>query len=200
MEKLNVLLACVFGLCVSSANYVRTPASFPIAPLAQNKPILAIETETPILPQQGVPNTPPPIVYSSTTDPVAGILAAQNRLITGILSVADSLSGAFGSRPPYDGTKFNKGDKLSRADAIYVLPYIFTCESRNKDVKTLDSNNRFSYGRGQIQKATWKRWSSESGVIGDPMNATDTVAQSLWALQNGKIGEWTCARLEKIIE
>ena len=136
--------------------------------------ILSAKARYQISPQIDVASVNNEIVAYPQENAATGILDAQNSMVTGILSIAQELSDSFGSRPPYSGTTYLAGQELSTSSAIYVLPYIIACESLNRDVKTLDSNNKYSYGRAQIQKGTWNAWSAQSGIIGDPMNATNS--------------------------
>jgi hypothetical protein len=48
--------------------------------------------------------------------------------------------------------------------------------------------------------STWNQWSRESEITGDPMSRYDAVMQSLWALDHGKIGEWSYAGIEHFVD
>ena len=105
----------------------------------------------------------------------------------------------FGSTYPRNASKLASGAFLTREQAITVSPYILTCESQNQDVQEVDSSGLMSRGRAQYQDATWAAFSKKSGIVGSPMNATDTVAMTLWALESGGLDNWSCARIEGIL-
>jgi hypothetical protein len=80
-----------------------------------------------------------------------------------------------------------------------VLPYILACESGGRDVSELDSNHKMSRGPAQFQDATWAERQSESGIEGTPTEAIPAVLMSLWSLEHGYIGQWSCATILRII-
>jgi hypothetical protein len=66
-------------------------------------------------------------------------------------------------------------------------------------VKHLDSNRRYSYGVLQIQSSTWAQFKASSGIEGTPMNPTTAINVGLWAVENGYLAKWSCARILEII-
>jgi hypothetical protein len=98
-----------------------------------------------------------------------------------ILAEAQHLSDVYGSRPPYYGPEF------------------IACESRNKSVQEIDSNQKWSRGILQFQDSTWQDFSKESGIIGDPMDKIDVVGMALWGVEHGLIERWSCSKLEGLI-
>ncbi|MBI5421324.1 MAG: transglycosylase family protein [Parcubacteria group bacterium] len=86
-----------------------------------------------------------------------------------------------------------KQAKVQRIDS--VIEKLIQCESGGKNVKIIDSNGYYSYGILQFQKATWDGWSRESGIVGDPMVPEDAIQMARWAIKNGFISHWTCARI-----
>jgi hypothetical protein len=77
----------------------------------------------------------------------------------------------------------------------HTINALIQCESQGKNVKVLDSNGFYSYGILQYQSSTWNAWSVESGIKGSPMNREDAVEMADWAIDNGLVNHWTCARL-----
>jgi hypothetical protein len=57
-----------------------------------------------------------------------------------------------------------------------------------------------SRGILQYQDSTWTAFSRDSGITGNPMNPGTAVAMTIWALENGKIGHWSCAHLLRIVK
>ena len=117
-----------------------------------------------------------------------------------ILSRTSSLVAKYGIRPPYKGKTFSGGEKLTHEEAVEVLPYIIACESQGRNVSEIDSNHKMSRGLLQYQDITWKERQEQSGIEGKPTQALPAIAMSLWSLQNGFIGQWSCSRIEKIIK
>jgi hypothetical protein len=109
----------------------------------------------------------------------------------------------YGERPlwPLNAPRIRDNEKIGNLSTdIDIVAHIVTCESEDVSVRHMDSNHRYSYGVAQIQQATWNEWSSESGINGDPMESTDAIRMSLWAVQNGKISNWSCAKNLHIIK
>lgn len=46
---------------------------------------------------------------------------------------------------------------------------------------------------------TWNEWSKESGITGTPDANDDAIRMAEWAIMNGDILAWTCARILGII-
>jgi hypothetical protein len=67
-------------------------------------------------------------------------------------------------------------------------------------VRHLDSNDAYSYGIGQIQSSTWQDFEEQSGLSGDPMSPTSTVPMMFWAVENGKLCGWICAKILGIVK
>ncbi len=95
----------------------------------------------------------------------------------------------------YAGTKTPvtvKRAVVQRTSAI--IEKLIQCESGGKNVKIIDSNGYYSYGILQFQKATWDGWSEQSGIEGDPMVREDAIRMAEWAIKNGLLSHWSCAR------
>ena len=137
---------------------------------------------------------------SSTTNIVNEPSGAVLEEVEAILSKTSELVSKYGIRPPYKGQQFAKNAHLSSEQAKEVLPYILSCESQGRDVSEIDSNHKMSRGVSQFQDATWKERQDQSGIEGKPTQAVPAIAMSLWSLQNGFIGQWSCSRIEKIIK
>jgi hypothetical protein len=117
-----------------------------------------------------------------------------------ILAEAQHLSDVYGSRPPYYGLQIDPGATETPQTAYSVIPYLIACESRNKSVQEIDSNGLMSRGILQFQDATWADFSKQSGITGDPMNKLEAVQMAIWAVENGLVGHWSCAKLVGIIK
>ena len=79
-----------------------------------------------------------------------------------------------------------------------MVAHLITCESQGQSVKHLDHNNYYSYGVRQIQSSTWAQFEASSGIEGNPMNATTAIDVGLWAVENGYLAKWSCARLVRL--
>ncbi len=117
-----------------------------------------------------------------------------------ILAEARSLYAKYGHRPPYKGPVFPKNARLSAVQAKTALPYILACESGGRDVSEIDSNHQWSRGPAQFQDATWAARQKASGISGTPTEIIPAIDMSIWSLENGYVSQWSCARLERIIE
>lgn len=76
-----------------------------------------------------------------------------------------------------------------------IVSKLIECESGGKSVRIVDSNGYYSYGILQFQKRTWDWWSGMSGITGDPMNNDDAKTMARWAIKNGYLSHWSCARI-----
>lgn len=117
-----------------------------------------------------------------------------------IVEDAQALYRQYGHLPPYRGPVFGKNEPLSVDQAQMVLPYILACESGGRNVSEIDSNRKWSRGPAQFQDATWNERQEASGIAGKPTQAIPAVEMSLWSLENGYISQWSCAKLEHIID
>lgn len=82
----------------------------------------------------------------------------------------------------------------SIGDNAKTIENLIKCESGWKNVKIVDINGYYSYGILQFQKRTWQWFSELSGIQGDPMNQKDAIRMTNWAIDNGFIKHWSCAK------
>lgn len=113
---------------------------------------------------------------------------------------AKELVAEYGTRPPYPGPRIIPGAPQSAMTAQAVAPYVLACESGARDVGChIDSNGLLSCGPAQFQK--WKtHWEPVLHVYGSPTNTTTAVTALVKAIQMGFIGQWSCAKIEKIVK
>lgn len=110
-----------------------------------------------------------------------------------------SFSFVFGVRHSIaPGTSFAKAESPYRHTEI--IEQLIQCESRGRNVKNVDVNGYYSYGVLQFQSSTWNGWSATSGIIGSPMNVEDAMRMADWAIDNGYLGRWSCARKLGLLE
>jgi hypothetical protein len=70
-----------------------------------------------------------------------------------------------------------------------------------------DSNGRISDGILQFNRGpkdtlaggTWEAFSKASGITGSPIIPADAIHMADWAISNGYIGHWTCARILHLV-
>ena len=140
----------------------------------------------------------PTAVYSvQAQTPLSGqnLAPAPPSTAASILIEAHELLNQYGIRPYWPHLPFSEGEDVPADEAPDVLAHLITCESQGVSVKHLDSNDRYSYGVLQIQSSTWAEFEASSGIEGDPMNATTAISVGLWAVQNGYLSKWLCARI-----
>jgi hypothetical protein len=116
-----------------------------------------------------------------------------------ILIQARELLNRYGIRPYWQIPAFSPGEDVPADQAADVIAHLITCESQGVSVKHLDSNDRYSYGVLQIQSSTWAQFEASSGIEGDPMNATTAVSVGLWAVENGYLSKWSCAKILDLV-
>jgi len=87
--------------------------------------------------------------------------------------------------------------RISHLNAINKL---VACESSGRNITIMDSNGRWSRGILQYQDRTWEWFSKLSGIKGTSTNPTDAIAMTEWAIENGKIGHWSCAHLLGMVD
>lgn len=117
-----------------------------------------------------------------------------------ILADAQALFAKYGLRPPYTGPVFLKNEPLSDAQAETVLPYILACESGGRDVSELDSNQQNEPRAGPVSGRDVEGARQEqSGIEGTATEAIPAVEMSLWSLERGYVGQWSCSKILKII-
>ena len=80
-----------------------------------------------------------------------------------------------------------------------IIYKLIKCESDFRSIDRMDSNNKYSYGVLQIQADTWKDWSKKSGIKGSPRNADDAIEMASWAIKNGYLNRWSCAKIQKLL-
>lgn len=103
------------------------------------------------------------------------------------------------SRPYWLENALQKGKTVPTDEAPKVVAHLIPCESQGVSVKHLDSNDRYSYGVLQIQSSTWAQFDASSGITGSPMDAVTALRMGLWAVENGYLSKWSCAKILKII-
>lgn len=81
-------------------------------------------------------------------------------------------------------------------DILYPL---ISCESQFENRSEIDSNGKMSRGILQFQDGTWDEFSRLSGIVGSPTNATTAIAMADWAIDNGFLYRWSCAKIEKLV-
>jgi hypothetical protein len=116
-----------------------------------------------------------------------------------ILIEAHHLLNQYGIRPYWQNPAFSEGEDVPADEVPDVVAHLIACESQGVSVKHLDSNDRYSYGVLQIQSSTWAQFEASSGIEGDPMNATTAIDVGLWAVENGYLAKWSCARLTGLL-
>jgi len=80
---------------------------------------------------------------------------------------------------------------------------IVQCESGGVNISRPDSNGRisddvaqFNRGRdGTIRSGTWGWKSKLSGIKGDPRYPDEAIHMLDWAISNGYLAHWSCARI-----
>ena len=92
-------------------------------------------------------------------------------------------------------------DKLKVHNAETIKKLI-RCESNGENVSRPDSDGIISDGILQYHRSkkspdiagsgTWDDFSKESGIKGSPNNVSDAIRMTDWAIDNGKIGHWSC--------
>lgn len=87
---------------------------------------------------------------------------------------------------------------LQQADS--VIPYLIACESRDKNVKDVDSNGFYSYGILQMQSSTAVFFNSLENTHYDPMIPTEAVELAEIAIRHGYLYRWSCSALERIVQ
>jgi hypothetical protein len=115
-----------------------------------------------------------------------------------LLAEAGQLLAADGIRPLWPNLPFSEGEDVPADQAPDVVAHLLTCESQGQSVKHLDHNNYYSYGVLQIQSSTWAQFEASSGIEGNPMNATTAIDVGPWAVENGYLAKWSCARLVRL--
>lgn len=118
----------------------------------------------------------------------------------GILLEAHKLMAKYGTRPYWPLKPFRKGENVPADLAPEVIAHLIPCESQGRSISIIDSNNLPSRGTLMFQDKTWASFSQESGITGDPMNPIDAVQMGLWAVENGKLKHWSCAKLLHIVK
>ena len=81
-----------------------------------------------------------------------------------------------------------------------VIRELIGCESQGRNIKILDTNGYYSYGILQYQSSTWNAWSKLSGIQGSPMNIRDSITMADWAIENGYLHHWSCAKILGLVQ
>ena len=142
-----------------------------------------------------------PARYSVQAEsPVIGqnLARAGTSTALSVLIEAHQLLNAYGIRPLWPNLPYSEGDDVPASQADDVVAHLITCESQGVSVKHLDSNDRYSYGVGQIQSSTWEEFEAQSGITGTPMDSITAVQMMIWAVENGYLDKWSCARILRI--
>ena len=80
-----------------------------------------------------------------------------------------------------------------------VVAYLIPCESLERDRDEIDSNGKMSRGILQFQAAFWGELSKASGITGGPDNPEGAVPMAEYAVENGYLDRWSCARILHIV-
>lgn len=139
-------------------------------------------------------------VTASAARQTANLVESEPSETGSILVEAHKLVNQSGSRPFWPLESFRKGENVPGDLAPDVVAHLIACESQCVSVKHLDSNHAFSYGDGQVQSSTWQFFEKKSGLSGDPMSPTSTVPMMLWAVENGYLWKWSCAKILGIVQ
>jgi len=83
-----------------------------------------------------------------------------------------------------------------------TIKKLIRCESNGENVSLPDSDGIISDGILQYHRSkkeperegsgTWEEFSKESGITGSPNNIIDAIRMTDWAIDNRKIGHWSC--------
>lgn len=106
------------------------------------------------------------------------------------------LARRYDSRPYWNHPKLAIGVPTTRYTADLAIEHLIPCESMGERLNRVDTNGKMSYGILQFQD--WDEWERTSGITGSPDNRADSIRMAEWAIQNGMINHWTCARVLKI--
>jgi hypothetical protein len=112
--------------------------------------------------------------------------------VKGPLAVALTLAKLYGTRPYWQGPKVDPAH-LPGDEVDTIVSHLIPCESLGRDVDEIDSNGKMSYGILQFQD--WPNWERLSGLTGSPDNTDDAIAMAEWAIKNGYLKRWSCARI-----
>lgn len=93
------------------------------------------------------------------------------------------------------GPVFTQKQPLVAADARKVIPYLIACESRDQNVKIVDSNGFYSYGILQMQSSTAALFNSIENTSYDPMIPIEAEQLAEIAIEHGYLSRWSCASL-----
>lgn len=76
-----------------------------------------------------------------------------------------------------------------------IIQGLIKCESGGRNVQIIDSNGLWSRGILQYQDGTWNWFSKMSGITGSPLIKEDAIRMTEWAIQNGYLKHWSCAKI-----
>jgi hypothetical protein len=80
-----------------------------------------------------------------------------------------------------------------------TIEKLIQCESQGVNVARPDSNGLESWGILQFNgTSTWNELSAKSGIRGSPMMPADAIRMADWAISNGYLKRWSCARILKL--
>lgn len=116
-----------------------------------------------------------------------------------VLILAHQLANQYQTRPVWPLNSLRKGDKVPDDLAPKVVAYLIPCESLDRQRDEIDSNGKMSRGILQFQDAFWSDMSAASGITGSPDNSEDAVRMAEYAVENGYLNRWSCARILKIV-
>lgn len=91
---------------------------------------------------------------------------------------------------------FHNNDGITEKNVWRIMDGLIQCESSGKReaYNPKDTDGLPAIGELQYKQKTWDMWSKESGIIGNPMNRKNAIEMTRWALLNGKIKSWGCAK------
>ena|ERR1700691_3795918 len=150
-----------------------------LAPFAAPAAVYSIQLKTPLS---------APILGSAATSTAEDVLTEAGQLLN-----------QYGIRPYWSNLPFSDGEDVPPDEAPDVVAHLITCESQGRSVKHIDDNGYYSYGVLQIQSSTWSQFEASSGIEGDPMNATTAISVGIWAVENGYLSKWSCAKILRMI-
>jgi hypothetical protein len=140
-----------------------------------------------------------PVAHAQSTPISENLSGAGTSTALSVLLEAHQLLNTYGIRPYWPKLPFSKGEDVPASQAPDVVARLVTCESQGVSVKHLDDNDRYSYGVLQIQSSTLAQFEASSGITGSPMDSVTALQMGMWAVENGQLYQWSCARILNLI-
>jgi hypothetical protein len=83
-----------------------------------------------------------------------------------------------------------------RVENAATIEKLIQCESQGVNISRPNSNGLISWGILQFNgTSTWADFSKKSGISGSPLIPSDAIKITDWAISNGYLYRWTCARI-----